>query len=82
VAGDNHLWFSRSDLKDELGEGLGDLLDHLPDGSAIDLAFGLEDRPALAQRYRGPVIGGLWQICETHPPMTREALAEAVELAR
>jgi hypothetical protein len=33
-------------------------------------------------RSRGPVIRGLWQIGETHPRLSREALAEAVELAR
>jgi hypothetical protein len=79
---DNHLWFSRSDLKNQLDEGLAHLLDHLPDGSAIDLAFALDDRPALAQRYRGRVEGGEWQIGETFPPLTREALAGGLDLAR
>src|SRR5262249_60382456 len=79
---DNHLWFSQSDLTDQLGEGLAHLLDHLPDGSAIDLAFALAEKPALTQRYRGPVAGGQWQIRETFPPLTREALAGATDLAR
>jgi hypothetical protein len=79
---DNHLWFSQSDLTDPLGEGLAHLLYHLPDGSAIDLAFALADKPALTQRYRGPVAGGAWQIRETYPPLTRQALAGGMDLAR
>jgi hypothetical protein len=79
---DNHLWFSQSDLTNQLGEGLAHLLDHLPDGSAIDLAFALAEKPALTQRYRGPVAGGAWQIRETYPPLTHEALAGGMDLAR
>jgi hypothetical protein len=79
---DNHLWFSRGDLPSELGEGLAQLLYHLPDGSAIDLAFAHAQRPALTQRYRGPVSRGAWQISETYPQLARDALADAAELAR
>jgi hypothetical protein len=78
----NHLWLSQRDLTNQLGEGLAHLLYHLPDGSTIDLAFALADKPALNQRYRGPVNGGQWQISETYPPLTREALAGAMDLAR
>ena len=79
---ENHLWFSQRDLTRQLGDHLFELLYHLPDGSAIDLAFALADRPALTQRYRGPVEGGGWQITETFPPLTREALAGGTDLAR
>jgi hypothetical protein len=79
---DNHLWFNQSDLTNQLGEELSHLLYHLPDGSALDVAFALADRPALTQRYLGPVMGGQWQIRETFPPLTREALAGAADLAR
>ena len=78
----NHLWFGRRDLSRQLGEPLYHLLDCLPDGSALDLAFALEDKPALTQRYRGPVAGGEWQVAETYPPLTRDALAGGMELAR
>jgi hypothetical protein len=79
---DNHLWFSQMDLTKQLGEGLAHLLYHLPDGSAIDLAFALADKPALTQRYRGSLAGGRWQIAETFPPLTRAVLAGAMDLAR
>src|SRR5262249_32208391 len=79
---DNHLWFSQGDLTDQLGEGLAHLLYHLPDGSAIDLAFALAEKPALTQRYRGPVDGGEWRIRETYPPLTSAALAGGMDLAR
>ena len=78
----NHLWFGRDDLKNQLGKGLARLLDHLPDGSTIDLAFALADKAALTQRYRGRVEGGAWRIGETYPPLTREALAGGIDLAR
>jgi hypothetical protein len=79
---DNHLWFSKKDLKQELGKGLARLLYHLPDGAVIDVAFALAGKPALAQRYRGPVAGGRWQVRETFPPLTHEALAGGMDLAR
>ena len=82
VGMDNHLWFSQDDLTNQLGEELAHLLYHLPDGSAIDLAFALADKPALTQRYRGPVAGGQWQISETYPTLTHEALAGGIDLAR
>jgi hypothetical protein len=82
AAMDNHLWFSQRDLPKQLGEELYHLLYHLPDGSRIDVAFALADRPALVQRYRGTVKDGEWLVSETFPPLTREALAGGMELAR
>jgi hypothetical protein len=79
---DNHLWLGKKDLTNQLGEELAWLLYHLPDGSRIDLDFALADRPALMQRYRGTVEGGQWLIRETFPPLTCEALAGGMELAR
>jgi hypothetical protein len=78
----NHLWFSQRDLTNQLGEELAQLLYHLPDHSMVDVAFALAGKPALTQRYRGPVAGGQWQIRETFPPLTREALAGGMDLAR
>jgi hypothetical protein len=78
----NHLWFNRSDLSNQFGAGLAHFLDHLPDGSAIDLSFALADMPALTQRYRGGVERGEWRISETYPPLTREVLADAMDLAQ
>jgi hypothetical protein len=78
----NHLWFSHKDLTNQLGVNLAHFLYHLPDGSTLDLAFALEGKPALMQRYRGPVNEGQWQIGETFPPLSREALAGGWELAR
>ena len=40
------------------------------------------EHPALNQRYRGPVAGRVWQIAETHPSLTAEALTDALDLAR
>jgi hypothetical protein len=82
VGMDNHLWFNQSDLTDRLGGELAELLYHLPNGSAIDLALALEDHPALTQRYLGRVAGGVWLISETYPPLTHEALAGGMDLAR
>ncbi len=79
---DNHLWFNQANLTNLLGEELAHLLYHLPDGSTIDVAFALAGKPALTQRYRGPVVGGQWQIRETFPPLTHEALAGGTELAQ
>jgi hypothetical protein len=78
----NHLWFGRRDLTQLLGDQLSRLLYHLPDGAVLDLAFALEGKPALCQRYRGVVAGGSWWISETYPPLAREALAGGLELAR
>jgi hypothetical protein len=102
----NHVWFNRSDLKEQLGARLAKLLDHLPDGSALDLAFAFPDQPApakppqgrlaalfdgdrppqglpaLTQRYRGRVADGAWQISESYPTLSREALAGGLDLAR
>jgi hypothetical protein len=78
----NHVWFNRSDLANLLGEGLAHVLDQLPDGSKIDLAFAREGLSALTQRYRGRVAGGAWQITETYPALTRAALSEGMDLAR
>jgi hypothetical protein len=82
AAMDNHLWFSQKDLTNQLGEKLAHLLYHLPDGSILDVAFALADKPALTQHYRGLVASGQWRIGETFPPLTREALAGGMELAR
>jgi hypothetical protein len=82
VGTDNHLWFNQSDLTDLLGEELAHLLYHLPDGSMIDVAFALAGKPALTQRYRGPVADGRWQVLQTYPGLTREALAGGLDLAR
>jgi hypothetical protein len=79
---DNHLWFNQSDLSNQLGEELTARLYHLPDAAIIDVAFAEPDKPALTQRYRGLVAGGQWQIADTFPPLTREVLAEALDLAR
>jgi hypothetical protein len=78
----NHLWFNRDDLTNQFSPGLVQLLDHLPDGCVLDLSFALADRPALRQRYRGPVSARQWRITETYPPLSREALAGAFDLAR
>jgi hypothetical protein len=82
AGGDNHLWFSKRDLKNQLGKKLSRLLYHLPYGSTIDVAFAHAAKPALNQRYRGPVVAGEWQISETLPPLTSEALSGALDLAR
>jgi hypothetical protein len=79
---DNHLWLRQSDLTNQLGKDLAHLLFHLPGGSTVDLAFARTEKPALTQRYRGAVAGGEWQIGETFPPLTREAFAGGMELAR
>jgi hypothetical protein len=79
---DNHLWFNKEDLTNHLGEGLANLLYHLPDGAGIDLAFAQAGKPALTQRYRGPVAGEEWLIRETFPPLTHEALAGGMDLVR
>jgi hypothetical protein len=79
---DNHLWFNRDDLMNQLGEELAGLLDDLPDGSAIDMAYAHAGRPALDQRYRGGILDRTWRIRETYPPLDRRALAEGLELAR
>jgi hypothetical protein len=78
---DNHLWFNRRDLRNRLGKRMARVLYHLPNGSMVDVAFALPDRPALNQRYRGPVVAGKWQIQETYPPLTCEALAGGFDLA-
>jgi hypothetical protein len=78
----NHLWFNQRDLTDQLGDKLSGVLLNLPDGSTIDVASALAGKPALTQRYRGPVAGGRWQIAESFPLLTCEALASAIEWAR
>jgi hypothetical protein len=79
---DNHLWFSRDDLASQFSEELAGLLEDLPDGSVIDIAFARSERPALNQRYRGDVVGRVWRIHESHPPLEHRALAEGLDLAR
>jgi hypothetical protein len=64
-----------------LGTELAWLLLHLPDGSALDVAFAAEGHPALTQRYRGPVRDAQWQITETYPALTGQVLQEVLELA-
>jgi hypothetical protein len=78
----NHLWLRRDDLKRLLGKALSRLLFHLPNGAVLDLAFALEGKPALMQRYRGPVAGKNWEISETYPALSRDALAGGMDLAR
>ncbi len=77
----NHLFFGRRDFKNILGKKLSQLLFHLPDGSVLDVAFALADHPALAQHYRGPVAGEVWQIDATYPPLSRAVLRDALDLA-
>src|SRR5205823_148041 len=77
----NHLWFARRDLRNLLGRKMAHLLFHLPDGSILDGAFAAEGKPALTQRYRGAVSSATWWIDATYPPLTQEALADAMALA-
>ncbi len=79
---DNHLWLRRKDLKNQLGKRLWNFLYHLPDGSAIDLAFAHAEMPALNQRYRGRVEDGEWLLGETYPPLTHGALVGGIKVAR
>ncbi|HEX3146902.1 MAG TPA: hypothetical protein VHR66_02300 [Gemmataceae bacterium] len=78
----NHLWFRKRDLTNLLGKKLTRFLYHLPDGTTLDVAFALEGKPALTQRYRGTVMEEAWQIAETYPPLTHEVLTEALRIAR
>jgi hypothetical protein len=73
--------FSPRHLKDILGKPLCRLLARLPDGARLDIGFANPEAPAQNQRYRGTVGGGVWRIAESHPPLSREVLAEALELA-
>ncbi|MBX9584188.1 MAG: hypothetical protein K2X87_28140 [Gemmataceae bacterium] len=73
--------FSPRHLKDVLGRPLCRLLARPPDGATLDIGFANPDAPAQNQRYRGTISGGVWRIAETHPPLSREVLAEALELA-
>ncbi|MBX9622532.1 MAG: hypothetical protein K2X82_01830 [Gemmataceae bacterium] len=73
--------FTPRNLGDQLGRPLRRLLARLPDGATLDIGFANPDAPAQNQRYRGTVIGGVWRIDSTHPPLSREVLAEALELA-
>jgi len=68
-------------LKMLLGKELTRTLSRAADGTILDLAFAAEGRPALIQRYRGPLAGGQWRIAETYPPLSADALKEGLELA-
>jgi hypothetical protein len=77
----NHCWLDRQELRRRLGKELARVLFHLPDGSALDVAFAEEGHPALTQRYRGPVREEQWNIVETYPALPCQVLTEALELA-
>jgi hypothetical protein len=77
----NHLWFRKRDLRQLLGREWAAFLYGLPDGAALDVAFGQAEHPAVNQRYRGAVADGTWHLDATHPPLTREVLADALALA-
>ena len=77
----NHMWFNQRDLKSQVGKKLHRLLYHLPDGAMLECAFGHAEHPAMNQRYRGSVAGGSWQIDATYPPLSHDALKNALALA-
>jgi hypothetical protein len=78
----NHLFLDLDDLRSLLGKKRSRLLIRAPDGAVLELAFAQADHPALTQRYRGPIAGGVWQIRETYPALSANALTAALDMAR
>jgi len=79
---EEHTYLERRVLREQLGKRLARFFFRLPDGATIDVAFAKEGHPALTQRYRGPVRDGQWRVGQSYPPLTRDALAGALDLAR
>jgi hypothetical protein len=77
----NSFCLHRVHLERILGRRLAHLLFHLPDGAALECAFAAEDQPATHQRYRGHVASAVWWIDATCPPLSRDVLSDALELA-
>ena len=76
-----HTWWTARDVAKSLTP--------IPDGSTIDMAMAprLDDDkdadPAVGRAlYSGTVAGGVWQISEASPKISRAMLAEAIAFAR
>lgn len=77
----NRKWCVPGDLKEQVGARATRLLFRPPDGTEIEADFAVPDEPATYQRYRGTVREGALWIERTHPPLTHQALADALEIA-
>ncbi len=76
----NRICFRKGRLREAGGDSLLEFLRHPPEGSTIEVDFGVKGEPATYQRYRGIVRDGRLQVDRTYPPLDRETLADVIRL--
>lgn len=78
----NYQLFTPKDLRSMAGKVLSKQIFSAPEGTELEVAFASEGCAPTYQRYIGVVNDGKWRIESSTPALTREALMEALELAK